>query len=52
MCIRDRGEKELAFKIMNELYERFDDYTQHDLNYMNDFIQDRLGFKNRSVKIK
>lgn len=48
----EMGEKELAFNIMNDLYNRFDDYSEQDLNYMNDFIQDRLGFKNRSVGTK
>lgn len=48
----EMGEKELAFKIMNDLYNRFDDYTEQDLNYMNDFIQDRLGYKNRSFRSK
>lgn len=48
----EMGEKELAFNIMNDLYNRFDDYTEQDLNYMNDFIQDRLGYKNRSFRSK
>lgn len=43
------GEKEYAMNVMKELALKYDDYTQGDINYMNYFIRQQLGFKDEMI---
>jgi hypothetical protein len=43
------GEKELALNVMQELAQKYDDYSQADLNYINYFIHQQLGFKDKII---
>ncbi len=38
------GEKELAFEVLNDIASRYDDYSQGEINFMNNFIKERLGY--------
>ncbi len=38
------GEKELALEVLSDIANRYDDYSQGEINYMNNFIKERLGF--------
>jgi hypothetical protein len=43
------GEKELALTIIKDLANRYDDYSQSELNFMNYFIRNRLGFLKETI---
>lgn len=45
-----KGENHLALQIMKDLASKYDDYTDYDVNYMNHFIKERLGFKDEITK--
>lgn len=45
----DLGEKELSLKIIQDLAEKYDDYSQGDINYMNYFVRKRLEMMNEEV---
>lgn len=44
------GERELAYAIIQDLTEKYDDYTQAEINFMNYFIQDRLGYLKGQIR--
>lgn len=46
------GEKEVALSIIKDLANKYDDYTQAEINYMNYFIREMLGFLNESVDVQ
>jgi len=46
------GEKELAFEIINDLANRYDDYSQGEINYMNNFVKERLGYFDKHVDVE
>lgn len=45
------GENELALNIIEDVAKRYDDYKQSDLNFMNYFIRERLGYLNKSIDL-
>lgn len=46
------GENELAYKIIQDLLQNHDDYTQGELNYLSLFVRDRLKILDNAVKQK
>lgn len=46
------GEKQLAMEIMKDIAIRQDDYDQGEINFMNNFIKERLGYFKESVAVK
>ncbi|ETN98296.1 GTPase [Reticulomyxa filosa] len=44
------GEKEQALAIIKDLADKFDNYSQGEINFMNYFIRNRLGFLNEEIK--
>lgn len=46
------GEKEVALSIIKDLAEKYDNYTQAEINYMNYFIREMLGYINESVNVQ
>ncbi len=45
----EMGEKRLALEIIKDLAERYDDYSQGEINFMNNFIKERLGYLKEHV---
>ena len=43
------GRKAEALALIQDLAERHDDYSQGEINYMNFFIQQQLGYLNKSI---
>lgn len=50
IILAEHGEKKLALTIIKDLAERHDDYTQSEINFMNYFIKDRLGYLKDGIK--
>lgn len=48
----DLGEKELALKIIEDLANKYDNYSQGEINYMNYFIRKRLEMKDKEINIQ
>jgi len=46
------GEKDVALNIIKELATKYDNYTQAEINYMNYFIREMLGYINDSVDVQ
>lgn len=44
------GQNELALKIIEDLANRYDNYKQSDLNFMNYFVKERLGYLKKEIK--
>lgn len=44
------GEKERALIMIKEFSEKYDDFTQGEVNFMNHFIKNRLGFLKEEVE--
>jgi hypothetical protein len=49
ILLRDAGRREEALEIMKELAEKYDDYSQSELNYMNYFIRQMLGYEKEQI---
>jgi hypothetical protein len=48
--LEQMGEKEQALIIIKDLAEKYDNYSQGEINFMNYFIKDRLGFLDEQIK--
>lgn len=48
----EMGENELAYTIMRDLADKYDNYSQSDLNYMNFFIQEKLKLFDKRINKK
>ena len=44
------GEKEQAYRLIKEIMENTDKYSEEDLNFMRYFVKERLGFLNKSLE--
>lgn len=52
IVLAEYGEKEVALAIIKDLANRYNDYSQSEINYMNYFIRKRLGYINESIDKK
>lgn len=46
------GQKEVALSIIKDLATKYDNYTQAEINYMNYFIREMLGYLNDSIGVQ
>lgn len=49
IILAEYGEKAIALAIIKDLANRYDDYSQPEINYMNYFIRKRLGYINETI---
>lgn len=47
--LEQMGEREQALAVIKDLAERFDNYSQGELNFMNYFVKNRLGFLQENI---
>lgn len=48
--LEKRGELEEALKVIKDLADNYDDFAQSEINFMNYFIKERLGFAKEEIK--
>jgi hypothetical protein len=48
----EMGEKQMALEIIKDIAERFDDFSQGEINFMNNFIKERLGYIRDNVGVQ